>query len=452
MFRMSLAGGLLAASLCALAARGGVPDLTIETVASGLDSPMYATHAPDDPSRIFVLERAGRVRIVRDGVLLPEPFIDLGDEVSTLFEGGLLGLAFDPGYAANGRVFVHYTVLIEGVALTTRVVRFERDPADADATLPGSKQLILEFDRFSSAHNGGTIAFSPLDGHLYLATGDSDIPQFAQQLEGDGAFFGKILRLDVSGADAYPEDPLRNYAIPAGNPFVDAPGADEIWAYGLRNPFRASFDRDTGDLWIGDVGEASWEEIDFQPADDPGGRNYGWDCMEGAHCTSSDDCVCNAPELVLPVHEYDHSQGCSVTGGVRYRGCTIPELQGRYIFSDFCGCAITHFAFEGGDAVDVQPGGFFANCNIVGIGEDYHGEILLCSLSDGSVSRIVPVGDPEACPTTPGDLNDDGVVNAADLALMLAAWGDCPRPCPPDLDQDGDVDSADLAQLLASWT
>jgi glucose/arabinose dehydrogenase len=299
-----------------------LPIVALRSIAVGLDKPVFLTHAGDGSGRLFLVEKPGRILILKKGVLLPEPFLDIRSQVkSTGNEQGLLGLAFDPKYVSNGRFFVNY-IDTDG---NTVVARYLVTPDNPDRADPASGTALLHIAQPYPNHNGGDLAFGP-DGYLYIGMGDGgsagDPQGNGQRLE---TLLGKILRIDVRG-DAY--------AIPADNPFAgQADARPEIWAYGLRNPWRFSFDRMTGDLYIGDVGQDTYEEIDFQPAGSAGGQNYGWNLMEGFHPYHGS----NSADLVPPVAEYDHSNGnCSVTGGYVYRGSRIPTLTGTYIFGDYC--------------------------------------------------------------------------------------------------------------------
>ena len=257
-------------------------------VASGLTQPIYAT-APDGDTRLFVAERAGRIRVVKNGVVQPTPFLDITSRVSVAGEGGLLGLAFPAGYASTGLFTVYYTD-----ANSDSVVARFRVTSNPDVADPNSGQTLLFIDQPNGAgflnHKGGTIAYGP-DDFLWFATGDgggaNDPFENAQNPQ---SLLGKMLRIDVGPSFAANSIPVSGqvYRIPADNPFVGAPARDEIWALGFRNPFRWSFDRATGDLWIGDVGQDALEEVDFEPVTAPGGRNYGWDVMEGGSCNPND--------------------------------------------------------------------------------------------------------------------------------------------------------------------
>ena len=253
--------------------------IQLQQVVSGLNLPVTVENAGDGSGRIFIVQQTGQIRILSGGTLLPTPFLNISALVSCCGEQGLLGLAFHPDYANNGFFYVNYT----NVAGDTVVARYEVSATDPNVADPNSAQTVLTQDQPFSNHNGGQLAFGP-DGYLYIALGDGgsggDPQDNGQNLN---TWLGKLLRVDVNGDD-FPGDPNRNYAVPPDNPFVGIAGLDEIWAYGLRNPWRCTFDRVTGDLFIADVGQNAWEEINFQPASSGGGENYGWDVLEGAHC------------------------------------------------------------------------------------------------------------------------------------------------------------------------
>jgi glucose/arabinose dehydrogenase len=286
--------------------------------ASGLSSPVDIQNAGDD--RLFVVEQEGLIRIVRGGELLPGPFLDLRDRVNANgSERGLLGLAFHPDYQENGLFFVNYT----GAGGTTHVARFSvsDDPDKAD---PASEVDLLEVAQPYANHNGGGLAFGP-DWYLYIGLGDGgsggDPQGNAQRVD---TLLGKLLRLDV--------DSGQPYAIPPDNPFASGGGRPEIWAYGLRNPWRFSFDFPTGQLFIGDVGQSNWEEIDWQYPGAPAPANYGWNLREGLHDYRGG----GGPDLVEPIAEYSHADGCAVTGGRVVRDPKLPEWQGVYLYGDYC--------------------------------------------------------------------------------------------------------------------
>ncbi len=354
--------------------------LTLETVVEALDAPVFATHANDD--RLFIVEKAGTIRLLIDGALLDTPFLDITDLVnSNGNEQGLLGLAFAPNYSASGFFFVNYTDT-NGDTMIARYQVSGADPNQADAA---SAFVVLQLEQPASNHNGGMVAFGP-DGYLYIGTGDGG---GGGDRYGNGqnpaTLLGKMLRLDVTS------DPAQPYTIPADNPWVTADWDgqdvnDEIWAVGLRNPWRYSFDRATGDLWIGDVGQNQMEEIDYTPADSGGGLNYGWPMMEASACYNSDEC--DTDGLVLPVAEYSHSGHCSVTGGYVYRGAAFPALQGVYLYGDYCSGTLwaTWFNADGAwhTAIVLEDGGTLSS-----FAEDHAGELYVTDLNAGTLSRIV---------------------------------------------------------------
>ena len=294
--------------------------LELEQIVDGLTRPVSIADARTRSGRLFVAQQTGEIRIVDGAALLPNPFLDLSDLVSCCGEQGLLGLAFHPDYATNGFFYVHYTDL-NGGSVIARYSVSSSDPNAADAS---SSLTLLTWPQPFGNHNGGQLAFGP-DGFLYIGVGDGgdagDPDNRGQDLT---TLLGKVLRIDVDSTD-----PGLNYAVPPSNPFFGSPPTlPEIWAYGLRNPWRFSFDRGTGDLFIGDVGQNAVEEIDFQPAASPGGENYGWRLMEGSSCFNPPT-NCNDGSLILPILEYSHFLGCSVTGGYVYRGSLYPQLRGR---------------------------------------------------------------------------------------------------------------------------
>jgi glucose/arabinose dehydrogenase len=352
-------------------------DPTIQLVASQLSSPLLVTAPPGDTARVFIVEQTGRIRIVRNDTLLPTAFLNVSALISCCGEQGLLGLAFHPQYATNGYFYVNYT----NAAGNTQVVRYHvsSNPDSADAA--SASPVLSQAQPFPN-HNGGMLAFGP-DGFLYVGLGDGgsggDPQGNGQNL---GTWLGKILRIDVSGAGPY--------AVPPSNPFVGRAGAlPEIWAWGLRNPWRFSFDRLTGDLYIGDVGQSAFEEIDVEVAPSAGGRNYGWNVMEGKSCYAAATCVTTG--LTLPVLDYPHTQGCSVTGGYVYRGTRLPALAGMYLFADYCNGWVHGIrpligsVFKVTDWPRLAPGG-----TISSFGEDARGELYVVSHQPGAVFRIVP--------------------------------------------------------------
>ncbi|MGH7535539.1 MAG: PQQ-dependent sugar dehydrogenase, partial [Gemmatimonadales bacterium] len=333
---------------------GTVP-VGLEEVTAGLDFPLDLTTPPGDVERLFVAEKGGRIRIVKNGSLLPEPFLDISTQVSTGSEQGLLGFTFTPDYGVSGRFVVHYTDLAGDTRLSVFTVSTDPDRAD-----PASEKLILTTPQPFANHNGGQVVFGP-DGYLYLGLGDGgsggDPLGNGQDLTD---FLGSLLRLDLS--------PGTSYAIPPDNPFAGATDArPEVWSHGLRNPWRFSFDRATGDLYIADVGQDRWEEIDVALGSEGGGNgvNYGWSRMEGNHCFGASRC--DPTGLALPVLEYSHQHGCSVTGGYVYRGAAIPALQGHYFYADLCQGWVRSFRLQDGHPAEeadwptLRPGGLISS-------------------------------------------------------------------------------------------
>jgi glucose/arabinose dehydrogenase len=359
----------------------GTVSLALETITEDLDSPIFVTHAGDDSGRIFVVEKAGQIRIVADSALVETPFLDITDRVrSSANEQGLLGLAFAPNYTESGFFFVNYTD-DDG---NTVVARFQVITDNADQADPASEFAVLQIEQPASNHNGGMIAFGP-DGYLYIGMGDGggsgDRYGHGQNPE---TLLGKMLRIDVTS------DPAQPYVIPADNPWVaqDWNGVDvrdEIWAVGLRNPWRFSFDRTTGDLWIGDVGQNQFEEIHYTPADNPGGINYGWPILEASDCYSNGE-NCDKAGLELPVAEYSHSGHCSVTGGYVYRGEQFPALQGIYLYGDYCSGTIWGSWFaDGWQSAELLD----SDVSLSSFGEDEASELYVTNLSTGVLSRLV---------------------------------------------------------------
>jgi glucose/arabinose dehydrogenase len=369
------------ASACSSESEGSLAQgrgARLQLIVSGLSAPLYLTAPPGDLSRLFIVEQTGAIRIVKDGALLPTPFLDLSTQVVAGGEQGLLGLAFDPEYATNGRFVVHYTDLAGDTRVSSYQVSTDPDLAD-----PGSEQVIYTADQPYSNHNGGQVVFGP-DGNLYLGLGDGGS---GNDPEGRGQNLaeplGSILRMDLRTGTPF--------GIPPDNPFVaQADALPEIWSYGLRNPWRFSFDRGTGDLYIADVGQNRTEEVDVAPATAGSGRgaNYGWSIMEGSQCLSGNEC--DRTGLVLPVFEYDHNQGCSITGGYVYRGQAIPDLQGVYFYGDYCQGWVRSFRYVGGAAIEVtdwptlRPGG-----QLTSFGEDAAGELYVIG-ANGGVHKVVP--------------------------------------------------------------
>ncbi|RJQ56820.1 MAG: glucose dehydrogenase [Nitrospiraceae bacterium] len=360
------------------AALQAFPEISLSAFASGFNQPVHVTHAGDGSRRIFVVEKAGRIRVIKDGVISQTPFLDISPVVlSTGSEQGLFSVAFPPGYAAKGYFYVNYTgVTGDG---DTFVSRF-RITADPDVADPSSEEVILTADQPFTNHNGGQLAFGP-DGFLYIGMGDggSGGDPF-NNAQNPAVLLGKLLRIDVEAAPA-------GYVVPASNPFAGSSAArGEIWALGLRNPWRFSFDRLTGDLFIADVGQNTIEEIDFQASASRGGENYGWNTMEGSRCFQ--DPACSPAGLILPVAEYTHATGdCSVTGGMVYRGQEFASMQGVYFFGDFCSGLIRGAVRLGGPAFDsvvlLDTG-----LAISTFGEDEDENLYVADLLSGAVFKL----------------------------------------------------------------
>jgi len=431
------------AALAVLAGSAIGQELTTTRILNGLSLPLYLTHSPNDPDRIYIVQQRGIIRVYNLSTGVLGDFLNLTGTVSTTGnERGLLSMAFDPDFATNGFFYVDYTANVGGEDPTV----IERYTAiDADTADEGTAFQLLRFNQDFSNHNGGWIGFGP-DGMLYIAAGDggsaNDPNENAQNL---GEFLGKMHRIDPRGDD-FPSDPDRNYAIPADNPFVGVNGAlEEIWAFGLRNPWRPSFERNTGRLYIADVGQNLREEVDVQDASSTGGENYGWRCYEGNRVNiTSGDCDPLPDPVVFPIHEYTHAGGnCSITGGYSYQGGAIPGLVGTYFFADFCSNRIWSFRWDGTNVneftdrtSELTPDVGFIN-SVASFGEDLAGEMYI--VGGGEVFRI----EKFRCPA---DITGNGVLDADDFFayLDLFAAGDEAA----DLTGNGVVDSNDFFAYL----
>ena len=364
--------------------------LSLEVLASGLSQPVGVTHAGDLSGRVFILEQTGLIRIVKNGQLNATPFLDLSTVIdNSANEQGLLGLAFHPDYNNNGYFYVNYTRDPGAGDDLTTIARYQVSAGNPDVANPvGTK--ILEIPQDAGNHNGGDIHFGA-DGFLYIAMGDgggsNDRYGHAQDVL---SLKGKMLRIDVDGQAVDGDDLcglVQNYGIPSSNPFADRAGCDEIWSYGLRNPWRFSFDRDTGDMFIGDVGQRTWEEIDFEPAA-TGGRNYGWSCREGAHdFADGNNCTGVAP--TDPIIEFSHGPHCSVTGGYVFRGPGT-LFDGYYFYGDYCSASVW-LASEGdtGWSSAVWPLAASTLSSISSFGEDEAGNLYIADRNSGKVYRIL---------------------------------------------------------------
>jgi glucose/arabinose dehydrogenase len=397
-FCVSLAVGLMMLSRSASLAQTPTP-LASEPIASGFDRPLFVTAPPGDTNRLFVLEQhTGRIRVIdlAAGNILPGSFLTITG-LTTGNEQGLLGLAFHPGFATNGFFYINYTTAIGGPSGRTEIARFQvqGDPMTAAAADPGSKAVLLTYDQPAANHNAGWLDFGP-DGFLYISSGDGGGGDDRFGPIGNGqnrnTLLGKILRIDVEQAP---------YGIPGDNPFVGQPDMrGEIWAFGLRNPWRSSFDRLTGDLWIADVGQNAREEINFNPAG-VGGLNFGWRPREGLIQNPAYPNETPVTPATNPVHDYGRNLGISVTGGYVYRGQEIPGFQGHYIFADYGSARFWSFRYDGSATQDFQERTSEVNGgvprpirSVASFGEDALGELYICDLSGGAIFKIVAAAPP----------------------------------------------------------
>lgn len=390
-------------------------DITLDPLITGLNQPLSVRDAGDNSGRLFIVEQDGLIRIWDGSQLLAQPFLDVSDLTTADNERGLLGLTFHPNYAENGRFFINFTADGQsGANLGDTVIAEYQVSADANVADASAQRVIMVITQDRPIHNGGDLKFGP-DGYLYIAMGDGgssdDICNRSQTISlndlivgGDcqpsrtAALLGKMLRLDIdnttpaglNGLCGARPDGSAAYAIPSDNPFSgDDNRCDELWSYGLRNPFRFSFDRETGDLWIGDVGNRNWEEIDLERAGSLGGANYGWRECEGFHPRNdpNEDSICSFPS-VLPVMEYDrfNPADCSVIGGFRYRG-PVRSLHGTYVFGDFCSGRIWFAQETSPDVFEHQVTAFNGSL-LSGFGEDIDGELYITSFGAGAVFRF----------------------------------------------------------------
>ena len=415
------AGASALAVLSLSTASSAQTQLTTVPVASGFASPLYATAAPGDRERIYVVEQSsGLIRIVRNGAIQATPFINVRARILTGGERGLLGLAFHPDFQNNRYFYVNYTRAGDGATMIERFTATNADVASIGTGFPIFGPIAQPF----SNHNGGNIQFGP-DGYLYVGMGDGgsggDPSCNAQNRL---SLLGKMLRLDV-------DHPTNR--IPATNPFVgNTAYRGEIWSLGLRNPWRWSFDRSTGDLWIADVGQNAIEEVNFTPASSTGGENYGWKVMEGNACYSVASCAnyvvaCNNAALQRPVWTYNHGAECSITGGYRYRGCAIPDLDGWYFCADYCSGRIWSLRFNGTAVTQVvdrtaelDPAGTPTITTITSFGEDWDGELLIVS-GGGTVWKVVPRSGSPAVDLGFGTQGSNGLIPRLEVCGLLSA-------------------------------
>ncbi len=425
--------------------------ITREVVTSGLNTPLHVTAPPGDTDRIFVVQRGGLIRIIdKDtNTILATPFLNVNDSPNTNVdsqgEGGLLSMAFHPDYATNGYFFVYYTADVNpgvGNDFGTRVSRFTVT-GNPDVADPNSEVVFFEIEQPFTNHNGGMIAFRPgeVSQSLYIGMGDGgsgcDPNEYAQNRNSK---FGKFLRVDVNSG---PSGDLENPYAPSSNPFVGQSGDDLIWSLGWRNPFRFSFDRYTGDLYVGDVGQVTREEIDIEAFDDPGGGNYGWNAREGiiaAPCTNAEPTL---PGMINPVYDYDHNgNGASVSGGNVYRGIKYASLYGRYFFADFVTGVVSSFVYEDGAVTGFQDNSAVLNpsdTSIAGFGEDGEGDIYIIEYG-GTLSRITD-------PASPGmdfdqDLLEDQYETNTGTFVSVTDTGSDPNDI--DSDNDGVIDGTEV--------
>lgn len=367
------------------AASAAVPTLDLQLVTGNVTNPVYVTHAGDDSGRLFIVEQGGRIKIHDGTTLLATPFLDFANRVNPSGEQGLLSMAFHPGYKTNGHFYVYFT---NPAGTSNIVARFTASPPSANTVATNTLQTVLPIAHVNADnHNGGQIQFGP-DGFLYIAPGDGggacDDTGSGNNAQNLGSPLGKMLRINVNNFST-------NYTIPPSNPFIATNGArPEIWAYGLRNPFRFSFDRLAGDLFIADVGQGTREEIDFQPATSTGGQNYGWKCIEGT-ATNTCDFLCPGVIAVPPILEYSRSPSRAITGGYRYRGNAITSLFGAYLYCDYFNPAPITAATTNAAGAWTTNLLLTAAFHVSSFGEDQAGEIYVCrhSSTAGAIYRLV---------------------------------------------------------------
>jgi len=359
------------------------PTVSVVDIANGFNSPIGVTHAGDGSNRLFVIEQGGTIKIVEpDGNHIKSPFLNISALISSGGEQGLLGLVFHPEYETNGYFYVNYTDLNGDTVIDRFTVSSDENVASID-----SRYQILTFDQPYGSHNGGDLHFGPTDGFLYISTGDGGEAGEAQNLN---SLLGNILRIDVNGDD-FPEDSSKNYAIPTDNPYFGQSGADEIWVSGLRNPWRFSFDRLNGDLYIGDVGEDLFEEFNYQSNTSNGGENYGWPCYEGTSEYLTNGCG-DISEYTFPFDLLEHdlvdSNYCTAVGGYVYRGQTYQYLNGWYFYTDWCdGEFFVAKRLENGTWESHSLGTIVGGFAVTGFGESETGELYIVAWT--ALLRIV---------------------------------------------------------------
>jgi uncharacterized protein (TIGR03437 family) len=391
-------------------------EIQLTRIASGLSAPTDIQSAGDGSERLFFVQQNGVIRVFRNGALVSAPFLDIQSKTRGGGERGLLGLAFPPNYAGKGHFYVNYTDL-QGHTVIARY----RVTGNADVADPNSETIVMRVDQPFANHNGGQLRFGPRDGYLYIGLGDGGSAGDPQRNgQGRRTRLGQMLRVDV-------ESDLNQIRIPPDNPFVnDTSTSPEIWALGLRNPWRYSFDRATGDLWIADVGQNRAEEVNFQPASSRGGENYGWNLMEGLQCFTPG---CNPSQFTLPVLEYPRTDGCSVTGGHVYRGSQWTNLMGVYLYSDYCSGRIWGVRREGDRWVNTLLLNSGRSVSTFGEAED--GEVYLADIASGEVLHIVGTRRPA--------FTANAVVNAASAVPGLVAGSAATVYAAGLLDQEGTV-------------
>jgi len=424
--------------------------LTRQVIVTGLSSPVQLTAPPNVTDRLFVVLRGGEIRIINKGAgtLLATPFIDVNDspgsDVDASGEGGLLSMAFHPNYSSNGQFFVYYTADVDptaGYQFGTRVSRFTVS-ANRDVANPNSEVVFFELDQPFTNHNGGMIGFRPFDSpdYLYIGLGDGgsgcDPLLAGQDLNSK---LGKILRIDVGSG---PSNDVENPNAPATNPYVGVAGDDLIWSLGWRNPFRWSFDRLTGDMYIGDVGQATREEISFESISDGGGLNFGWNAREGTIAAPCGTVSPTLPGMVNPIFDYANGGGGSVTGGVIYRGTQYATMYGRYFFADFVQQEVWSFEYDGVSVTDFQNHTSALNPNsasVVAIGEDTAGDIYVVEFG-GTIARIIDPASP------PVDADQDLLVDEyeTDTGTFVSPTDTGTDPGDPDTDGDGVLDGIEV--------